>query len=239
MYLVILLLLVLLIVILWARRSAFQTLDAVVVASKYKEDTEWMKKLKYPYVIYTKNENEVSKYNIPVNKGNEASVYFKYIIDHYDSLPSYVFFIHAHESDWHHKSSMASKINDMNLDGNYKNLNDTEYQIVVTYKNGITIFNGSKKIVEHEHNNYAFVKMEEWYNENMKDYLGPLKYNSIINVDLCCAQFLVSRETIRKLPLEFYKKQYDWLMNTDVNNYYSGRFYEWTWGFIFKNTAVL
>jgi hypothetical protein len=197
-----------------------------------------MKKLKYPYVVYTKNENEVSKYNIPINKGNEASAYFKYIIDHYDSLPLYVFFIHAHESDWHHTSSMANKINDMVLEGHYKNLNDTEYKIVVMYKYGITIFNGSKKIVEHEYNDDAFIKMEEWYNENIKDYLGPLKYNSIINVDLCCAQFLVSREAIRKLPLEFYKKQYNWLMNTDINNYYSGRFYEWTWGFIFKNNMV-
>ena len=41
----------------------------------------------------------------PVNKGNEASVYLKYIIDFYDNLPEFTFFIHDEEYSWHHSGS--------------------------------------------------------------------------------------------------------------------------------------
>ena len=44
-----------------------------------------------------------------MNKGNEASVYLKYIIDNYDNLPDFTFFIHDEEYAWHHTGSIIDK----------------------------------------------------------------------------------------------------------------------------------
>jgi len=47
------------------------------------------------------------------------------------------------------------------------------------------------------------------------------------------AQFLVHKSLITKLPLEFYKKLYNWIITTDMKNSVSGRFLEWTWHIFF------
>ena len=62
------------------------------VVSRYNKNVDWVYKLKNinNFYIYEK-EKPKNKYNIPVNKGNEASVYLKYIIDHYDNLGDFTF----------------------------------------------------------------------------------------------------------------------------------------------------
>ena len=70
-----------------------------VVVSRHKRNTDFCKKFeKYnaKVLIYDK-ENNQNIYNVPINRGNEASVYLKYIIDHYEVLPEYTFFIHDEE----------------------------------------------------------------------------------------------------------------------------------------------
>lgn len=59
------------------------------------------------YYIHNK-ETPTNEYNIPVNKGNEACVYLKYIIDNYDDLADFTFFIHDDEYAWHHSGSIIS-----------------------------------------------------------------------------------------------------------------------------------
>lgn len=41
------------------------------------------------------NSSLITPHHLPVNKGREASVYLTYIIQHYNSLPDYVVFIHG------------------------------------------------------------------------------------------------------------------------------------------------
>lgn len=59
-------------------------------------------------MIYDK-ENPENPLNVPVNKGNEASIYLKYIIDYYDTLSEFTFFIHDEEYAWHHSGSIIDK----------------------------------------------------------------------------------------------------------------------------------
>jgi len=64
-----------------------------VVVSRYKKNTDWVESLKKyntQIMIYDK-ETPTNIYNIPVNKGNEASVYLKYIIDNYNNLSDFTF----------------------------------------------------------------------------------------------------------------------------------------------------
>ena len=52
-----------------------------IVVSRYNKNIDWVYRFKgeNKIFIYDK-ENPENPYNIPVNKGNEASVYLKYII---------------------------------------------------------------------------------------------------------------------------------------------------------------
>ena len=68
-----------------------------IVVSRYKKNVDFVYKINnnnnINVMIYDK-ENLNNPLNIPVNKGNEASVYLKYIIDYYDKLTDFTFFIH-------------------------------------------------------------------------------------------------------------------------------------------------
>jgi hypothetical protein len=89
---------------------AATTINCVV--SRYNKNTDWAYKLPNitKFYIYDKEMPE-SEYNVPVNKGNEASVYLKYIIDHYDQLADYTFFTHDEEYAWHHSGSIINHFN--------------------------------------------------------------------------------------------------------------------------------
>ena len=209
--------------ILWFSRKR----SVKVVVAHYKEDIEWLNKLKYDFIVYEK-EKEGYKYNIPVNKGREASVYMKYIIDHYDKLPDYVIFIHGHESDWHHKESMVKKINSLLFFWDYFNLNDSGCKFTLMYDKLFLMNNIDE----------AGPSMVDWWEQNMEPFFGPPEsYGNPINKDTCCSQFVVSKKNILRHPIEFYKHQYNWLITTDIDNFYSGRYYEWLWKFIFSTNS--
>jgi hypothetical protein len=45
----------------------------------------------------------------------------------------------------------------------------------------------------------------------------------------CCSQFAVRRETIRERPREDYVRYRDWLMESDLEDSFSGRVLEYSW----------
>ena len=185
-----------------------------VVVSRYNNNTDWVYKLPNisHFYIYDK-ENPTNQYNIPVNKGNEASVYLKYIIDHYETLADYTFFIHDEEYAWHHSGSIIERFREATSSNKlYYNIND---KCVL----GSIVSNGW----------YDEILM--WYDAYVEKYI-PMR--SLSNKDWTnnhrgSAQFLVHKSIIQKLPLEFYTNLYDWLIVTDLASSKSGRFLEWSW----------
>jgi hypothetical protein len=86
-----------------------------IVVSKYNKNVDFVYKInnnKNINVMIYEKENLNNPLNIPVNKGNEASVYLKYIIDYYDELTDFTFFIHDEEYSWHHSGSVIDKFNE-------------------------------------------------------------------------------------------------------------------------------
>jgi hypothetical protein len=221
-WLAVLLLLVLVLVVWLVHRRLH------VVISRYKEDVNWKKRLFYSSTVYEKETG--GTHSIPYNKGNEASVYFKYIVDNYHALPEYTVFVHGHESDWHHSQSIVDTIHSLNLQNGYANINDTKQRFELTKdSNGFII---TDYVEENQIDRYPVGNgIEDWWKENMEEYFGT--FDEKVASDTCCAQFVVSRNAILQHPLSFYEKQYNWLITTDVENRYSGRFYEWTWKYIF------
>jgi hypothetical protein len=184
------------------------------VVSRYNRDVNWVYNLKRVsnFYIYDK-ENPKNIYNVPVNKGNEASVYLKYIVDHYDSLADFTFFVHDEEYAWHHSGSIIDKLDEAVLSGKlYYNINDkcTLGSILTNEWYGIIL---------------------DWYDIYIEPYI-PLE--SLPDQDWTVgyrgsAQFLVHKSIITNLPLRFYADLYNWITTTDLINHVSGRILEWTW----------
>jgi hypothetical protein len=189
-----------------------------IVVSRYKRDTSWIEKFKdfvpdANIMVYDKETPE-NPYNVPVNKGNEASVYLKYIVDYYDMLPEYTFFCHDEEFAWHHSGSIINHFEIALLSGRkYYNVND---KIILGDIRG---------------NDYGYKSILDWYDDFIEEYI-PMK--SLPNTDWTSgyrgsAQFLVHKDIIRCLPKRFYENLYVWITRTTITSAQSGRFLEWTW----------
>ena len=187
------------------------------VVSRYQKNVDWVYNLNNinKFCIYDKETPE-NKYNIPVNKGHEASAYLKYIIDHYDSLTDFTFFIHDEEYAWHHSGSVIDKFNEAVLSNKlYYNIND---RCVNSMQMCLKVCNERNWMAD----------FANWYNEHIEMYV-PSYTLDLDEMNRNSAQFLVHKSIIRKLPIEFYQKLYNWIITTNMQNYQSSRFLEWTW----------
>lgn len=106
-----------------------------------------------------------------------------------------------------------------------------------------------------------------WWCSTMEPFFGKIEdYGDFTLNKSGAAQFIVSRDRIQSLPVEFYKNMYEWLVvntkttmnvgfdpisknrlttkdNNDINSdYYTSRYMEWAWELIFttvKNDEIL
>ena len=185
-----------------------------VVVSRYNKDTSFVNKLKKyntNIMIYDK-ETPTNPYNVPINRGNEASVYLKYIIDNYEKLTDYTFFIHDEEYSWHHHGSIEERfIEAVKSNKLFFNINHVTFG---SYANSIA----------------EKVELMKWLNKYIEPYIP---FDKLPNKDWFignkgCAQFLVHKSRIKNLPLKFYQDIYDWILNFP-NGKLAGYFLEWTW----------
>lgn len=194
-----------------------------VVVSRYNKSTEFIKKIENIKIdnihincyVYDKL-NSQNPFNIPVNKGNEASVYLKYIIDFYDDLPDFTFFIHDEEFSWHHSGSIIDKLKEsIESKKQFYNVNDK------------CIWNKKHLI-----NKNYYKELLKWYERFIDKYIPLSKVpnnDDFIYSYRGSAQFLVHKNLITNFPITFYKDIYEWIIVTELPNYLSGRFLEWTW----------
>lgn len=188
------------------------------VISRYNKNVEWIYDFNSDNInnifIYDKETPE-NLHNISANKGNEATVYLKYIIDNYENLSDFTFFVHDEEYSWHHSGSIIDKYNEAvkEIMGGklYYNIND-------------------RCILGSIVTNEWYDEILCWYNEYIEKYI-PI--NSLPNKDWTVgyrgsAQFIVHKSLILNLPKKFYEDLYNWLITTDLTNHKSGRFMEWT-----------
>ena len=184
------------------------------VVSRYNKNVDWVYKLDRvdKFFVYDKMKPS-NPYNVPVNKGNEASAYLKYIVDHYNDLAEYTFFVHDEEYSWHHSGSIKEQLEEAVASRKlYYNIND---KCVL----------GS--ILQHPWYNDIL----NWYDSYVEKYIPitSLPSRDFTENHRGSAQFLVHKSIITSLPLEFYQGLYDWIITTNLDNSKSGRFLEWTW----------
>jgi hypothetical protein len=196
-----------------------------IVVSRFRKNVDWVYRLngENNVMIYDK-ENPQNPYNVPLNKGNEASVFLKYVIDNYDNLSEFTFFTHDDEYAWHHTGSIISKFDEAVESGKlYYNIND-------------------KCVLGSIKSNKLYPELLEWYNEYIDKYIPLSSIPSDWTVDYRgSAQFLVHKSRILTLPKDFYQDLFTWILTTDMTNTKSGTFMEWCWHIfwdIYPNNTV-
>jgi PKD repeat protein len=200
----------------------------VIVCAKYKKNTDFLKEIPIKSIVITKNIDVT-------NKANEASSYLHYIIMNYINLPENIIFIHDEDSSWHHEGKISENI--------YKWIDEYEKKGSTYYEFNNIIYDKNTELkLKHKNIYHMFIKY--W------NYIFDLPITDFENTKsskyVCCAQFIVSKNVIKKRPLSFYKKIYNWIyLNSDdngkithVNNpnsgYSMGLYLEWTWYNIFN-----
>ena len=212
--------------------------DLVIVSSHFNEDLRWLKRSQYRVVVCDKPGaapmpfQSDARCSMGVNRGREASSYLKFIIEYYDELPKWVAFIHGHEDSEHHKlpyGILEAIDRARKEDHDYISLNN------VLQVSGLTdkylnvdpeVFN-----IQYWGGRPMHLEMQSIWSEYFEPILGiefpaDLRYQG-------SAQFIVSREAIRRHPRSVYKKFYDWVTDPSNDDYIAGAVMEFTWHMIF------
>ncbi|KAF2467878.1 uncharacterized protein BDR25DRAFT_266319 [Lindgomyces ingoldianus] len=216
------------------------TPDKILVVAKLKsEDTNWVSE-NFPdwqNAIYTVDDPDATLHT-SMNKGREASAYLTYIIENYSNLPSTIVFLHSHRNHDHG----SRDVEDLNFD-NVATIKALHIDFIqkTGYANLRCILNpGCPAEIQpfRPDEELSPLKPQE---RAMVDAWAELFGNDNVPQVLaapCCAQFAVSREQVLKRPKEEYERFLKWLLDTPLNDYTSGRVFEYLWHVIFGRESV-
>jgi len=187
-----------------------------------------------PYVA----DNPAAIYHPAANKGNEAISYLTYLHDFYDTLPDISIFIHGSDSTWHidgvlqHSTRQALSRLDLEevRKRGYLNLR-TSWENACPVWINTSIQLGDERYDEN-------LREEEPYIRGAIENIFPEKRVPSGLASPCCSQFAVTKERIRRIPKERYKKAIDWLMNTELESKVSGRVWEHLWHWLFLEKDI-
>jgi hypothetical protein len=154
-----------------------------VVISKYDEDVEWIKGIKYDTIIYDKSETPI-KGSIPrPNIGREAETLLYYIIEYYNNLPDLTIFLQGDPRSNPVSFTYQEVIDEVNKD------HECELKTILTWEGNIIDSDYWLKSVEIL-NNILFIDGNR------------IKYSSGV-------QYIIPKKIILNRPLCLYKILYD------------------------------
>ena len=218
---------------------SFQSIDksfsqALVIPRMSKDATSWIREnLAGLNVIVYVPDDAAAELHPPKNKGHEVMVYFSYIIDHFECLPDVVVFLHSHRFTHHNNEILGFDAVQM-----LRHLK-LEHVIKQGYFNMRCSWSpGCPRWLRPNPVQEVLVKQEEAVLTESWQELFPQHPVPETLAQACCAQFAVSAETIRSIAKSRYIYYRDWLMKTPLNDYVSGRIWEYTWQYLFATRAV-
>lgn len=222
----------------------------LVVASMRKEDISWTSRVQIPNLAIVRyyTDDPTARYHAPIAKGREALMYHTYLYDFYSDLPDISILIHADETPWHVEEilqgNMTYLLNQLNLSEverrGYVNLR-------VSWEGACPAWINTTR-VEMDEEKPEEVFMSRAFTENFSPSEGaldlrlypevePFKVPEII-AQPCCAQLAVTRDAVQSVPREEYVRYINWLANTELDDYISGRFWEHSFQYLFTGKAV-
>ncbi|DAA77604.1 TPA_exp: Uncharacterized protein A8136_6150 [Trichophyton benhamiae CBS 112371] len=206
---------------------------ALIVPRLRTERVDWINSLedikKEIYVV----DDPLSFPRIPKNKGREAMVYLTYLIDNYDNLPEIMIFMHAHQEAWHHEEPLNRDAAEM----------VRRLSIERVVRNGFMNLRcawapGCPGWINPHNTQEDSAKPEEAsVLKGWKDIFPSIPIPGVIGGQ-CCAEFALSRERAQAIPRSHLIYYRDWLLRTNLIDFYSGRVWEYLWHIIFTGQYV-
>ncbi|EFC37328.1 hypothetical protein NAEGRDRAFT_81948 [Naegleria gruberi] len=186
----------------------------MIVVSKYTEDVSWLDTYlpHIPHAVYDRL-NPQAPYIVHSNRGHEGSTYLKYIIDHYETLPENIVFVHGHRIAWHCRDMVTILENLHWGKFDYVSLNPAYFQVLNSTSSD-------------------YLAVSKYWPRLFEDTLGQMP--PLIK-DWCCASFHVKGKRIRRHPKSFYLRLYEWLQSGEEENYWSSRIMEHVWVLMFAS----
>lgn len=214
---------------------------AVVTAKTSHENTDWLhdSSLDWTPYIYTASQPPERGYSliVPAYQGREAVPYLAFIVSNYGHLPRYTAFIHAKNKQFHndvlgpHTSDILRNLRLETVAAKgYVNLRCTHEEgcpVAVKPLNPTETDLRNKDIRAY----FADVYME------LFDVPQSKVPQTIGNI--CCAQFVVSRDRILARPKADYERMLKWATTTKVTHSFGvGWTFEKLWHIIFGMDPV-
>lgn len=226
----------------WRDAKATIRTKTLVVAKLSEEDTQWIDKhlsdMLMPngplhtaiYVV----DNPEALLHTPVNKGHEAMAYLTYIIDAYDGLPDVSIFMHSHDATWHNNDllnlSSAAIVRRLNPE---RVIREGYMNLRCHWEPGCPDWMHPDEPTWDSQKQEQVVIGEAW-KELFPNEPVPHTLSSA-----CCAQFAVSKDSIRETSLERWTEIREWLRTTSISDHDSGRVFEYFWPFLFVGKSQL
>lgn len=197
-----------------------------VLIAHYNRPLDWINSIKSDVnvVIYSTADCNINfePFKIPKifipNKGMDAGMYIKYIIDNYTNLPERILFCHHHEYDWTQEYALSDMINRLKWDcDKYFNIGKREWYsdaISRLPKNEVDILRDNWYIFE---KHISFPKMLYFY----------------AGTQFCC-----HKDLILQYPLEYWQYLYDWIQTTPLIDFFSGRMFEYAWHYLLTKNSI-
>ncbi len=152
--------------------------------------------------------------------------YLTYVIDHYDSLPAVIAFLHSHRKGfwgaWHTDSRLHDNVDSMRT-----------LQLDYVRQNGyVNLRCNWSPGCDFKDRQNTHVTPEVW-----EQLFEGTPFPGEVGAG-CCAQFAVSKAQVLRRPQQEYEKYRQWLLDTEMTDRKSGRVFEYTWQVIFGKDAV-
>lgn len=191
-----------------------------------------------PFIYTTEHPPEPGCLIPRTSRGRETASYLSYILDNYDTLPTYSLFIHAGSEQWHNDilgRKTADVIKALRFEhvqaNGYTNLrcsNDPGCPI------GVNPLDPSEQDVLNKDTRafFAEIYMELFgvLHEQIPAHIG----------NVCCAQFAVTRDRIRDRPKADYERMLHWVSKNHehVDDFGVGWVFEKIWHIVFGMDAI-
>jgi hypothetical protein len=157
--------------------------------------------------------------------------YLSYIIDHYENLPDVAIFMHSHQYAWHNNLILDKDAAVMVRHLSPERVSRDGYMnLRCHWEPGCPdwLHTGTTESDE--------LKKEQAILASVWPELFPGEQIPTVLAQPCCAQFAVSRERIEAIPKERFISLRDWVLETELSDFLSGRIFEYTWQYIFTNS---
>ena len=162
-----------------------------IIVSRYNEDVAWTDEFREHVVLYNKGPDSIEGAHVLPNVGREGHTYFHYICENYDALDDYTVFLQGNPFD--HSPDICSQLRGF--------ISDQTGQKAAFYYFNPVMFECNLLHGCRYHPGLPFDRVyRELFGEEAPDRwikFGP------------GAQFMVSRDRIRRRPREFYQKIVD------------------------------